>query len=407
MYVEHFDFKRATWDAQVLSALLTRLVANGYQGLAAEVHQAAGRFARGQAARSLAASLAHTDAFADVLIPPAQPRTRIILCLVQPDVLRMIVAGRNQPEVRRVTTATKMHLEAVVGGPLSELLADGVGRESLDRFRREVVPALKLDTGAGVIIGSSDGAPMQIMMALRRQPAFLGRPTALGSQMATLLPDLPADQVREAMERLVSSRIVERWHVAMCRHGGQWLAVATGSDEMKAFLGSHVACPHCGTRVSEELQDVAYRLTELADAKLSDNRPICELFEAALRRAGVEAAVVDPGRGAVDGAAFYHGAVLLFRGLTGSATVADATKLLEQAQAVERQGWRVVPLLVGEQPAPSEVRQINVSVVDNVTRLDAALEEILNKVREQQVAALLPPVLRPLAISVADLLPTD
>lgn len=406
MYVEHFDFKRATWDAQVLSALLTRLVANGYQGLAAEVHQAAGRFARGQAVRPLAASLAHLEAFADVLIPPAQPHTRVILYLVQPDVLRMIVAGRSQSEVRRVTTATKMHLEAVVGGHISELLANGGNRDGLDRFRREVVPALKLATG-GIIVGSNDGTSMQIMMALRRQPVFRGRPTALGSQMAMLLPDIPVEQAREAMDRLVSSGIVERWFVVTCKQGGQWLAVAPKSDEIKSFIGSNVACPHCGTRVNEELQDVAYRLTELASAKLADNRSICELFEAALQRAGVEAAVVDPGRGAVDGVAYYHGAILLFRGLTGSATIADATKLREQAQTLERSGWYVVPLLVSDQPAAPDVRQSNVAVLDNVTRLDAALEEILNKVREQQASALLPAVLRPLAISAADLLPTD
>lgn len=365
MYVEHFDFKRATWDAQILSTLLTRLIASGYQGLAAEVHQAAGRFARGQTSRPLASSLAQSDAFADVLIPPAQPHTRVILFLVQPDVLRMIVAGRSQSEVRRVATATKLHLEAVVGGHISELLANGGDRDGLDRFRREVVPALKLATG-GIIVGSNDGTSMQIMMALRRQPVFRGRPTALASQMAALLPDTPAEQAREAMDRLVSSGIVERWHVVRCKQGNQWLAVAPGSEALKSFIASDVACPHCGTRVRDELQDVAYRLTELANAKMSDNRSICELFEAALRRAGVEAAVVDPGRGAVDGAAFYHGAVILFRGLTGAATAADAAKLLEQARSVEQSGWRVVPLLVSDQPASADVRQSNVAVLDNV-----------------------------------------
>jgi hypothetical protein len=42
-----------------------------------------------------------------------------------------------------------------------------------------------------------------------------------------------------------------------------------------------------------------------------------------------------------------------------------------------------------------------------MTRLDAALEEILRTVREHHALTLLPQVLRPLAVSVADLLPAD
>src|SRR5713226_4591287 len=272
MYVESVDFKRQAWDAKTLGDLLTRLIANGYQGLMAEVHQAAGRFARARADRSLPTSLGQADAFADVLIPPAEPHTRIIFFLAQPDLLRMIVAGRNQTEVRRVATATKMHLEATVGGHISELVTDVADRDGVDRFRRDVVPALHLVATGGLVVGVRDGAPMQVMLALRRQPAFRGRPTALGSQIATLLPEKPVEQAREAMERLVSSGIVERWHVIICRQGGQWLAVAPALEEIKSFIGSSVACPHCGSRMGEEIQDVAYRLTEAADAQLADNR---------------------------------------------------------------------------------------------------------------------------------------
>src|SRR3989442_76798 len=121
-----------------------------------------------------------------------------------------------------------------------------------------------------------------------------GRPTALGSQLTTLLPDKPTEQAREAMERLVSSGIVERWHVVICRMGGQWLAVAQGPDEIKSLIGSNVACPHCGVRMGEEIQEVAYRLTEAADAQFADNRPLCELLDAALRRARPEAGRLHP-----------------------------------------------------------------------------------------------------------------
>lgn len=407
MYVESVDFKRQAWDAKILGDLLTRLIANGYQGLLAEIHQAAGRFSRPRPDRSLPNSLGQADGFADVLIPPAQPHTRVIFFLAQPDLLRMIIAGRTQTEVRRVATATKMHLEAAVGGHLNELMPAVADRESPDRFRREVVAALHLTATGGLVVGVRDGAPMQVMLALRRQPAFRGRPTALGSQLTALLPDKPTEQAREAMERLVSSGIVERWQVIICRKGGQWLAVAPGLDDINLLAGSNVSCPHCGTRMGEEIQDVAYRLTEAADAQFADNRTICELLDAALRRAGAEAVVIDPGRGAIDGAALYHGTVLVFRARQGTPTAEDAVQLLEQARLVEPRGWRVVSMLVCDQPAATDLRQSGVFVVDNVSRLDAALEEILSKVREQQISALLPPVLRPLAIAIADLMPPD
>src|SRR2546428_3416654 len=124
MYVESVDFKRQSWESKILGDLLTRLIANGYQGLLAEVHQAAGRFSRPRADRSLPASLGQADGFADVLIPPAQPHTRVIFFLAQPDLLRMVVAGRNQTEVRRGATATQMHLEAAGGGATTEPLTE-------------------------------------------------------------------------------------------------------------------------------------------------------------------------------------------------------------------------------------------------------------------------------------------
>src|SRR3989442_9125390 len=127
MYVESVDFKRQSWESKILGDLLTRLIANGYQGLLAEVHQAAGRFSRPRADRSLPASLGQADGFADVLIPPAQPHTRVIFFLAQPDLLRMVVAGRNQTEVRRGAAPTKVHLGAAGGGAHHRPPPGGVG----------------------------------------------------------------------------------------------------------------------------------------------------------------------------------------------------------------------------------------------------------------------------------------
>src|SRR3989449_4365900 len=165
MYVESVDFKRQAWDAKILGDLLTRLIANGYQGLLAEIHQAAGRFSRPRPDRSLPNSLGQADGFTDVLIPPAQPHTRVIFFLAQPDLLRMIVAGRNQTEVRRGATATKMHLEAAVGGHINELLPAAADRGGPHRVRPEGGPALALTARGGPVGGPRDGAPMQGLLA--------------------------------------------------------------------------------------------------------------------------------------------------------------------------------------------------------------------------------------------------
>src|SRR5438093_10502988 len=178
---------------------------------------------------------------------------------------------------------------------------------------------------------------MQVRLARRVQPAMRSRPTALGCRLTTLLAAKPTEQAREAMERLVSSGMVERWHVVICRTGGQWLAVGQGLDEIKSLIGSNVACPHCGVRMGEEIQEVAYRLTEAADAQFADNRPLCELLDAALRRAGAEAVVIDPGRGTVDGAALYHGTVLVFRARSAAPSAPAAAQLLERWRDWEQQ----------------------------------------------------------------------
>src|SRR2546427_5953916 len=151
MYVESVDFKRQSWESKILGDLLTRVSANGYQGLLAEVHQAAGRFSRPRADRSLPASLGQADGFADVLIPPAQPHTRVIFFLAQPDLLRMVVAGRNQTEVRRGATATKMHLEAAGGGHISEQLPGVADPGGPDPVPREGVPAPHLTAPRGLV----------------------------------------------------------------------------------------------------------------------------------------------------------------------------------------------------------------------------------------------------------------
>src|SRR2546422_8447489 len=160
MYVESVDFKRQSWESKILGDLLTRLIANGYQGLLAEVHQAAGRFSRPRSDRSLPASLGQADGFADVLIPPAQPHTRVIFFLAQPDLLRMVVAGRNQTEVRRGATATKMHLEAAGGGDISRLLTGVARRAGPDRFPRQVGAARQLTAAPAPGVARRVGAPL-------------------------------------------------------------------------------------------------------------------------------------------------------------------------------------------------------------------------------------------------------
>src|SRR2546427_8814112 len=106
----------------------------------------------------------------------------------------------------------------------------------------------------------------------------------------------------------------------------------------------------------EELEERGCRMTAAEDNQLADNRPLCELLDAALRRAGAEAVVIDPGRGAIDGAAFYRGTVLVFRARQGAPSAEETAQLLEQAHVVQQQGRRVGSLLVFDPPAPAGLR---------------------------------------------------
>lgn len=407
MHIEYFDFKRAGWDAETLARILTRLQENGYQGLVTEIHQILGRYVHSRGDRTLAATLARGETFADAFIPPAQPNTRIILHRAQSDVLRAVIAGRSQREVRLAATAVKVHLEAALGNRSGEMIADESGRASLAKFRRDVLPALRLTGESGPPVELRHTSATQVLNALRRSSAIRGKPTVLASKVAALAPDQPAEQTRQVLDQLVPTGAVERWYVVVCHEGGQWLAVSPSADEIKTYLSLNVTCPHCGTRVGEERQDVAYRLGDKFEEYLVDNRMICDQIETALRRAGVEAVAVRPGAGPVDGAACYHGAVILFRAKNGSPGMEDAAALQEQAKQLKHEGWRVFSLLVSDQPVPASVKETGVAVIEGLGRLDGALEEVLLSARQQHLAALLPSLFHPIAIAVDDLLPGD
>ncbi|MGH2399222.1 MAG: hypothetical protein ACRDF6_05200, partial [bacterium] len=229
MFTDYFDIKRPKWDGETLAALQKRLEDSGYQGLTGEFHALVRRYVNVDVDRTPAAILTRTEEYADVLIPPAHPHARIILHRQNPEVLRIVVAGRSQHEARMVQTALKLHLEAVLGR-LGEAGADDHSRSTLTRFRREVVPALKLKgNGERGADGRYSLAP-QLLRALRRQPVIRGRHTILVSQMATLAPEKPSEQIRDALEHLVGEGALERWHVVICREGGQWLGSSADAE---------------------------------------------------------------------------------------------------------------------------------------------------------------------------------
>jgi len=134
-----------------------------------------------------------------------------------------------------------------------------------------------------------------LLKVLRGQPAIRGKPTVLASQISALSQDRPVEQTRDALEQLAADGVIERWHVVLCREGSHWLAVSESPDEIKAFVATKVACPHCGRRVSEEKSDVAYCMSEDGQSYLSQKRWLCDLVETTLRRLGVEAVTVQPG----------------------------------------------------------------------------------------------------------------
>lgn len=406
MFTEYVDIQRTAWDAPALAAVLQRLAESGYQGFTAEFRDLVVHYARAEADTGLPAIVARTDEFADVLIPPAQPHARIILHRRTPEVLRVVMVGRSQHEARLVGTALKLHLEAVLGR-LDELIVDERGRSHLTRFRRDVVPALHLG-------GDGERAPevrtvmtAQLLRALRHQPVVRGRPTVLASQAGALLPDKPVEQVREVIEQLVSEGALERWHVVVCRESGQWLGSSSSAEEMRTFLSLAMECPHCGRRVSEEQADVAYRLGASAQTYVMGNRWMCDLVEATLRRLGVEAVAVQPGAGDVDGAACYEGSLILFRAMDNPVDVLDVTRLQEQGRQLEGAGWRVFPVLVSDRPIGINAGGAGVTVVEDMTALDAALDRVLTTAREASLVSLLPAILRPGGVPITDLLPSE
>ncbi len=406
MFLEYFDVKRTDWSPGTLATVLTRLEESGYQGLTVEVHGLLERFMQRRAGHALEASLTNAERFTEILIPPAQPHTRIILHRAAPDAARVVVIGRSQHEVHMSTTAVKMHLEHALGAKMKEIMTDENGRAGLSRFRREVLPALELlGEGRPSKVRHPDGA--SLLKVLRQQPASRGKPTVLSSQVAVLAPDRPVEQTRDALELLAADGAVERWHVVVCREGSQWLAVSPNADEIKAFKASNVACPHCGRRVSDEQADTAYRLGEDGQTYLGDNRWMADLVETTLRKLGVEAVTVQPGGKVFDGAACYHGAVLLFRAREGAASAADARALRDETRRLEPLGWRAHAILISDQPVPEDVKAIGTTVVEGVGALEHALAEVLNAARSANLQTLLPPVLHPVAVSLTDLLPEE
>lgn len=407
MFIEHVDFKRPAWDADTLASMLERLRESGYQGLTEDVHQILARYATTVGTRPLARTVSGAEPFIDVLIPPAQSRARVILHHRAEGILRVVIAGRFQHEVRMAGTAFKLHLESILGAKLDELIADEGGRASLDRFRRDVVPALQLAANGERVAEIRHPHGAQLLRAMRHQPAVRGRPTLLGSQLATLAPERPAEQTRDAMEQLVAEGALERWHVVLCRETGQWLTSTSSAEEMRKFIALNLECPHCGRRVSEEQSETAYRLGEHVQAYVSDNRWICDLIETSLRRFGVEAVAFRPGHGPVDGAACYQGTLLLFRAKENGVDASDLVQLRARAKQFEAEGWRVSPVLVADRSVPPEGREMGVIVVEGMNGLDAAIEQALRAARDATVETLLPASVRLPAVTLADLLPVD
>ncbi|HEV8352794.1 MAG TPA: hypothetical protein VGR24_01210 [bacterium] len=406
MFLEYFDLKRPGWDADALAALLTRLQESGYQSLTLDAHAVVARYGQMPGEFALPPAIAAAGTFADVLIPPAQRQARLVLARQGADTLRAVVLGRSQHEVRMSATAAKMHLEAVLGGRIGDMMVDENGRAGLVRFRAEALPALHLAGNGRSGVEVRNPAAAQLLISLRRQPQVHQKATVLASQVAALAPDRPADQTREQLEQLVGDGILDRWHVVVCRESGQWLAFSPTAEEARSFLALHLNCPHCGRSVGEEQVDTAYRLGTEVEAYLSDNRWICDLVETSLRKMGVESVAFHPGAGAADGAAWYYGSVLLFRATDAAPTAADVDALDAAAAALEAQGWHVDALGVSNTPAPPETRG-RVTVIGGLSTLDTVFEDILADSRRRLLASLLPAQLQPVVVPLAALLPAS
>ncbi len=338
----------------------------------------------------------------DVLIPPADSAARILVC-ERPAAgssggvaVAVVAVASSQEDAHRSRTAARMALDTK--GAREDALAASVasdnGRSRVRRFRQEWVRSLGLEPSDGGGETAPSAVPKSLaageaLFALHDAPGVLGRPAVLRSRLDKG-GDVRPGTDPGLLDGLVAEGLVDRSFVLVCRDSGRIVGVGKDAAEVQAAKQIALRCPHCRRPLGDELQDVLYSLSTQGEEVIRGSRWIRAAVESALRKRSCDAVVLADGANgrAVDGAACYQDAVLLFRLKDGEPASNDVQTFRQTLVEFEKTapGVLVRGVYVAAKPAPSTdaVSKANgraTCTVLEISRLEAGLDRLLEDVK--------------------------
>ncbi len=401
MEFEYFEYEFSEEGASRGRRIASLLAENGYQSLQKESLDLVQQYLPAAAAPATTDRLTGPRTV-DVLVPPADPAARILVCERPRSgsaggvVVAVVAVGRSQEEAHRNRTAAKIVLDTRGGEDgLSGRVVEN-GRARVRRFRQEWVRDLGLerreDGGEAAPTSTSPRslAAVQPLFALQGAPPMFGRPSALRSRLDKMGEQSRLGADPGLLDGLVTEGFVERSFVLVCRDTGQIVGVGKDAAEVQAAMQLTLRCPHCRRQMSDESQDVLYSLSAQGEEFIRSTRWIREVAESSLRKRNCDAIVLadGPNRQGVDGAACYQDAVLLFRMKDGAPARDDVQAFLRAIEDFQRAvpGVPVRGAYVAAQPAPLNDAALTLDpqapcTVLEVSHLELGLDRLLENVK--------------------------
>lgn len=319
-----FECLEFRWEDRVpdrARRVSTWLAENGYQSLLDDWTETASRYL--PAHEAPAGPVRSEPRTVDVLIPPADPPSRVLVCERSEDgqVVTVLAVGRTAKEARRHHTAVKLVLDAKA--PADEAWqgyrVEENGRERARRFHEEWLPRLGLGglEGAGPF-GAAPARPLaaaEALFAIHASPPVLGRPGLFRSRLGRA-PDHPRALLEPGLlDGLAGEGLLDKAFVLVCRASGQVVGLGKDPGEIHVAMQLALLCPHCRSPLGEEAQDVLYSLTADGEEFLRTTRWIRGALEASLRARGCDPVVLleDGAAHQVDGTAWFHDTAILIR----------------------------------------------------------------------------------------------
>lgn len=405
MEFEHFEYKFSSEGAGPGRRIASLLAEQGYQSLHREALDLVRRYLPNVPGAEPPADPPAHPRTVDVLIPPATPAVRILVC-ERPIIgapggatVAVVAVGRSLDEAHRSRTAAKLVLDSKGNGDTDlagHLTADN-GRARSARFRPEWAQALGLTHPAApetpALTTPRPLASAQALFTLQGAQPLLGRPAVLRSRLDKSANGARGGADPTVLDGLVAEGLVERSFVLMCRESGQVVGIGKDAAEVQAAMQLAIRCPHCRRPLSEESQDVVYSLSAPGEEFIKSTRWMRDALESSLRKRRCEAVLLaGAADGRLDGAASYKDAVLLFRLKDGAAADDDVRTLLQTAAEFEHvaPGVPTRSAIVTTQPAATAVAVNGTSpcVVLDASRLDEGLDRLLDDVKREAFARL-------------------